>query len=141
MPNDRSWRYTTTQNPLSALDQRGHSPQRAYYDPISDISLTGQVARYLVSYDTSTKPSSLIHHRRPAQPKPQLPLNAPSPAPRVTNHYFYPNQSSTAMYRSISPPRNIRDAPGNTEKIDSSYVVRRDDYKKFFRVGRVFATL
>jgi hypothetical protein len=37
--------------------------------------------------------------------------------------------------------RYITGTPGDTEKFDETYQVRRYDWKKFFRVGRVFSTL
>lgn len=51
------------------------------------------------------------------------------------------NSDFTTTPRAASPNRNVRATHGSREQIDSSYVVRKDDYKKFFRVGRVFATL
>jgi hypothetical protein len=43
----------------------------------------------------------------------------------------------------VSNSRNVRGTPhlGDSEKLDKSYQIRKHDYKKFFRIGRVFATL
>lgn len=37
--------------------------------------------------------------------------------------------------------RYVTGTPGNAEKLDPRYQVRNHDYKKFFKVGRVFSTL
>ena len=39
------------------------------------------------------------------------------------------------------PDRYIKGTKGHSERLDSSYTRRSDDYKKFFKVGRVFSTL
>ena len=59
--------------------------------------------------------------------------------------------TATTDYGQTQPPssfrgavpgsRNIRGTPGDTEKLDKQYQMRNHDYKKFFRIGRVFATL
>ena len=65
---------------------------------------------------------------------------AGSQAPSIA-HALEQGSYNVASPRAVSPNRSIKGTPGNREKIDSTYVVRRDDYKNFFRVGRVFATL
>jgi hypothetical protein len=51
------------------------------------------------------------------------------------------NQSTVASRAPTRAARKTRGTPGQSEMLDPSYYVRKHDYMKFLRVGRVFATL
>lgn len=57
-----------------------------------------------------------------------------TPFPHSQSSYPYQPDPSTTS-------RHISRTTGQVEPLDPSYQVRKHDYKKFFRVGRVFATL
>jgi hypothetical protein len=50
-------------------------------------------------------------------------------------------QNATTTKQRPQPNRHVTGTRGDSETIDKTYFIRKNDYKKFFRIGRVFSTL
>ena len=114
----------------------GRAPQASDYPRTSAYNPTYQTLSYVPEALEAVQPE----HPRP-QFYPSTEGFSPTQTPYALPAYQYQQQSTaTADDRQQNnlPPRAN---PKAQQKLDASFFIRKHDYKKFFRVGKVFMTL
>lgn len=116
-------------------------------DPLSVDSLTEGIGGLRVSRDESYtfSPSTQRQSAEWHPPPSEYEESTLDSGTQITSQTSYSGStvlpSQSVVLPLPSDRRHIAGTPGYSETIDKTYTVRNYDWKKFFRVGRVFSTL
>ena len=110
------------------------------YEPDSDVFLSQPTNKHISTGSSSDVRTNQKEQGQMSQGNPNSRLYGQQQEYDATGEYTF-RPRSDADSSTYKKDRRVRGTKGDSEQLDSSYKVRKKDYKKFFVVGKVFSTL